>query len=254
MNPTPQSKVVVKTALLSAVFTVVLFMLVSYYFNHSLNPFIITQSRTQPLTVQGTGTITATPDQSQVNFTVTKTTPTAEVAQSQTNEAINKIVADLQKLGVDKNDIQTSNYDSSPNYNDSGDVILNYTVSEDVTVTLHDTAKANATIDTATKDGAQDVSGPSLTFSDAKQQDLLNQARVKAVADARQKAQSIANAAGVHLGKLLSINENTTPYPYPIRPLPMMGTTQGTNNSVPTQINPGQNSVTATVSLSYETY
>ena len=253
MAVSSDSKLIVKTAVLSAVFTVVLLSIISYYFNHSLNPFVITQSKSQPLTVSGTGSAKETPDQSQVSFTVSKTAVTMQPAQTQANTFTNKIVSDLQAIGVSKDDIQTSNYDSSPNYDDNGNNILNYTVSENVTITIHDTTKVNAVIDTITKDGAQDISGPDLSFSDAKQKDLEDQARVKAVEDARQKAQSLASAAGVHLGKLLNIQDNAqTPYPI-IRPL-MMDAAGGTAKSVPTQINPGQNTVTANVTLSYETY
>jgi len=123
---------------------------------------------------------------------------------------------------------------------------------EDVAVIIHDISKANAVIDTVTKDGAENVSGPDLTFSDAKQQDLENQARTKAIANAKEKAQSMADAAGIHLGKLVKLEETNQNYPI-FRPM-MMNAAGGTAKSVPTQINPGQNTVTSSVTLSYETY
>ncbi len=259
------TKLVVKTSLLSAIFTVVLFMLVNYFFNHSWNLSANSSaSKNPPITVQGTGTVTAQPDQSSVYFTVTKTASTLKDAQNQANTFTNKIVADLQKLGVEKKDIQTSNYSSYPNYNDqsSGPVIYikqpqsqtiqSYTVTEDVNITIHDTTTANKVIDVVTNDRAENISGPSLTFSDAKEQDLENQARTKAITNARQKAQTMADAAGIHLGKLTKI-EDGTQNPYPIvRPM-MMDAAAGNAKSAPTQINAGQNTVTASVTLTYET-
>ena len=262
--------IVLKTSILSAIFTVAILVLLSYFFDHTWNPFA-SKTASQPFTVQGTGTATATPDQSAVSFTVTKTAATLQDAQNQANTFTNKIVADLQKTGVAKQDIQTSNYNSYPNYNqDNGGVvqpgiampirpqqqsqtIISYTVSEDVNITLHDISKANTVIDQITKDGAENISGPNLTFSDTKQQQLEDEARTKAIADAKQKAQSMSQAAGIHLGRVINIQEGDNNQPV-IRPLMMMNSAAGTAKSVPTQINPGQNTVSATVTLSYETY
>lgn len=267
MTLSSDTKLSIKTSALSAIFTVMLFMLVNYFFNHSLNPFSNSSSKNPPITIQGTGSVSAQPDQSTVSFTVNKTANTLQDAQNQANTFTNKIVADLQKIGIAKQDIQTSNYNSSPNYSDNGGPMMQsaiyprppapsgvsgFTVSEDVEITIHDISKANGVIDTITKDGAEDVSGPDLTFSDAKQQDLENQARTKAIENAKEKAQSMADAAGIHLGKLVKIQEDNQNYPI-FRPL-MMNAAGTTAKSVPTQINPGQNTVTSSVTLSYETY
>jgi len=256
MNSTSDKKLAVKTALLAAIFTVVLLMLANYFFNHSWNFFENSQMRTQSFSVQGTGSATGTPDQSDVSFTVSKSATTAEIAQQQTNTLMNTIINDLQKNGVEKKDIQTDDYNSSPNYADDGTTILNYTVSEDVDITIHDNSKANTTIDIVTKDGAQNVSGPDLTFSDAKQQQLENQARINAIDNAKQKAQSLAGAAGMHLGKVINVQENqATPPIYPIHPIPMLFNAKAAVSSapnIPTQINPGQNIVTSTITLTYQ--
>jgi uncharacterized protein len=272
MKLTTEVKIALKTSILSAVFTVVLLLLVNYFINHTWNLFG-NQSKSQPFTVQGTGSATATPDESTISFTVTKTATKLQEAQNQANTFTNKIVSDLGKLGIAKKDIQTSNYNSYPNYNDnSGGVgimqpetampikpeqdsqtIISYTVSEDVAITVHNTNKANNVIDQITKDGAENVSGPDLTFSDAKQKTLENEARTRAIQDAKQKAQSMAEAAGIHLGQIINIQEaNSNPYPV-VRPL-MMNALNGASKSAPTQINPGQNTVTSTITLSYETY
>ena len=249
-----ENKLWVKTALLSAIFTILLLMLVNYFFNHNWNFFENSQMKTQTFSAQGTGSVTGTPNQSDVSFTVSKTATTAETAQQQANTVMNTIINDLQKSGVEKKDIQTSNYNSSPSYAEDGTTIQNYTVSEDVDVTIHDSTKANTVIDTVTKDGAQNVYGPNLTFSDAKQQQLEDQARVQAINNAKQKAQSLASAAGMHLGKVINVQENQPNQIYPMRPIPMLFNAKAANSvqSVPTQINPGQNTVTSTITLTYE--
>jgi uncharacterized protein len=268
MKLTSEVKMALKTSILSAIFTVLLLMLTNYFFNHSWNFFLNSQMKTQTMQVQGTGTATGTPDQSTISFTVTKTSTRLQDAQNQANTFTNKIVSDLDKLGIAKKDIQTNNYNSYPNYNDNNgeegiavpiqpqqnsQTIISYTVTEDVNITVNNTNKANNVIDTITKDGAENVSGPDLTFSDAKQQQLENEARTKAIDNAKEKAQSMSQAAGIHLGKITNIQENNNNL-YPIiRPV-MMNAASGTEKSVPTQISPGQNSITSTVTLTYETY
>jgi uncharacterized protein YggE len=250
-----ENKLWVKTALLSAIFTVLLLMLVNYFFNHSWNFFENSQIKTQTFSVQGTASATGTPDQSDISFTVSKTATTAQIAQQQANTSMNTILSDLQKNGITKKDIQTSNYNSSPNYADDGTTIQNYTVSEDVDTTVHDNAKTNVVIDTVTKDGAENISGPNLTFSDTQQQKLQDQARIQAITNAKQKAQSLANAAGLHLGKVINVQEDQiSPIVYPFRPIPIIMNAKAANTaqSVPTQINPGQNTVTSTITLTYQ--
>ncbi len=265
MKLSSESKYILfKTSILSAIFTVLLLMLVNYFFNHSWNFFVNSAIKTQTFQAQGTGTVTGTPDQGNISFTVTKTAPALATAQQQANTSMNSIVTDLQKAGIAKKDIQTSNYNSSPNYNDDNAVVYNpqqsqtivsYTVSEDVNITLHDNEQANKVIDTATKDNAENISGPNLTFSDAKQQQLEDQARTQAITNAKQKAQSLASAAGIRLGRVINVQDTPATPIYPFRPV-MMDAKSPTaaGASIPTQINPGQNSVTATITLTYQTY
>lgn len=265
MQLTPQ----VKSALLTAVFTTVMIFLVNLVYTH-FYPSIDTSKQT-PFTVNGTGTATAKPDQAQISFSVTKTATTLQDTQNQANSSTNTIVSDLQKLGIAKSDIQTNNYNSNPNYATTdtdgtnepailyrpvqpNQTILSYTVSEDVNVDVKDQTKVNTVIDTITKDNAENIAGPNYTFSDAKEQSLENQARTQAIANAKQKAQSIAEASGIHLGRILNVQEDDTGgFPQPILMNSKIAVPQA-SGAVPTQINPGENTVTENVTLSYETY
>ncbi len=254
------------TAFLSALFTLVLLFLISYFFNHSWNLFSAAGSK-QLFTVEGTSSITQKPDAANVSFTVTKTAASLQDAQNQANTAVNTMVSDLQKLGINKKDIKTSNYSSYPKYDNNtsgvpvgmmmpvrgGQTITGYTVSENVDVTLSDIAKANNVIDAVTKDGVENVSGPNLTFSPTTQQALVDKARLQAVTQAKRKAQSLADAAGIRLGRVVNIQESNT-NPVPIEPMMLQSGIKGTTGGTPTQINPGENTITETVTLSYETW
>lgn len=270
MKLTSEVKTALKTSLLSSVFTVLLLMVLNYFFNHNWNLFY--KSNAQPFTVQGTGTVKAEPDQAEISFTVNKTAPKLQDAQDQANKATNAMVEAVKKLGVDKKDIKTSNYSSYPNYatqdqvqpaqtmmlkirpETSPQTIESYTVTENVTISISDQSKVNTVIDAVTKEGAENISGPNFTFSDTKQKSLQAQARDKAIADAKEKAQSLAQASGIRLGKLTSVQEG---YGGGIGIRPMLFDAKadtGTVSSAPTEINPGQNEVSDSVTLSYETY
>jgi uncharacterized protein len=271
MKMNPETESMVKAALLSAVFTLVLFSLVNFFVNRSWNFFSAGTSKAQPFSVEGSGEAKATPDQAQISFTVTKTAPKLEDAQNKANAANNSIVNDLQKAGIQKKDIQTGNYNSRPNYaentsSDSGVAIrpmpiptransteiVSYTVDENVNITIYDISKANDVIDIATRGGAENIYGPNFSFSENQQQKLTDQARTAAIANAKQKAEKIAAEAGIRLGKVLSVQENSTPYP--IQPLMMDAKTEsGVSSSASTRINPGENTVTENITLSFET-
>lgn len=205
-------------------------------------------ANSQPFTVQGSASVTQKPDSATISFTVSKTAAALSDAQNQANTFTNTIVADVKKIGIGEKDIKTSNYNSSPDYTmpmRGGQTITGYTVSESVTITLTNITKANSVIDTITKDGAENISGPNLAFLQSTQDALTQKARLQAIADAKNKAQALASAAGIRLGRVINIQENSVPFP--IRP--MMLKTDG-----PTQVNPGENTITETVTLSYETW
>lgn len=262
MSISSSTKQSIVTALFSAVFVLAFLFLTNYFLNHSWNLF--GSSSKQLFTVDGTSSLSQKPDQAEVSFTVSKTATALLDAQNQANTLTNKIVADLEKIGIPEKDIKTSNYSSNPNYDNgnvrtlqmmppqgNGQTITGYTVSENVVVTLTDIAKANSVIDVATKDGAQNIYGPNLTFSQSTQQQLIQKARIAAIQDAKQKAQSLADAAGIRLGRIVNIQESGTPLP--IQPM-MLKAGSGVANGAPTQINPGVNTITETVTLSYETW
>lgn len=206
-------------------------------------------------TVSGTGEATAVPDTAMVSLGVTKTASTVEEAQNQVNETINTITKDLKQLGIEEKDIKTSNYNVNPNYDyTSGkNTVTGYTVNANLDVKVKDIEKANKAVDAATKDGANQIGNVQFVLNDEKKKELENQARKKAIDEAKEKAKSISDAAGIKLGKIINIQEsgeNPTIYPMAeARALDMKSA-----GGEPTQLNPGENKVSITVSLSYETY
>ncbi len=264
----------IKNPLLTALF-VLLGMYLYVNFSYAL-PFGYHQTNKDALfTADGRGEVTYTPDTSLIYLSVEKTATTQDEAKSEANKIIDQITADLKKLGVAEKDIKTTNLSVNPNYNnqpmseaqpESGTVSNKmvaipvrpttgngYTANASLEVRVTPLDKAQQAIDAATKDGATQVGTSQMVVDNAKQKDLEDQARLQAVKNAKEKAQQLANAAGIHLGRVISVQENNGGF---VRPM-LMKTDMAQPlavGSAPTQLNPGENTISVSVTLSYETY
>lgn len=219
-------------------------------------PFFVQNVNTNKeslFTVDGVGEATGIPDTAMISFGVSKTASTVQSAKDQVNEIANKITEDLKKLGVDVKDIKTSNYSINPQYDYSGGTqrLTGYIVDTNMRVKLQPIDKANQAIDITTQDGATNVGGVQFVVNDTKQKEIVIEARKKAIADAKEKAQSLAAAAGMRLGRIVDIQENAQNNP---RPVPLLMGAEKAGGGEPTQLNPGENTISTTITLSYETY
>jgi hypothetical protein len=123
----------------------------------------------------------------------------------------------LKAAGIAEKDVQTSRLSLQPQYapNRPGpSPVVGYRASNRVTIKVRDVSKVAGVIDTLVGAGANEIGGINFMVSQASK--LLDEARDKAVADARRKAEIYARAAGVTLGAPLSISEdgNAPPMPY----------------------------------------
>ena len=205
--------------------------------------------------VTGEGKATAVPNQATISFGVTKQAATVADAQNQTNTAIDTIMNALQKQGIDTKDIKTTDYSVNPqlNYQAIPQTITGYQVSQTVQLKIHQLDKVNTLLDTITGSGANIVNQVSFGFDDATKQKLEDQARQEAVKAAKTKAESMARIAGFHLGRIVDVQENFGGIPQPL-PVMAFDKAAGAGNVAQSNITPGQNDISVTVTLSYETY
>lgn len=215
----------------------------------------ITTTKESLFTVDGKGEVTAVPDTAMLSLGVSKNATTVQDAQNQVNTVINQLTAELKKLGVEEKNIKTTNYSVNPNYdyNSGKQAITGYSVNADVQVRIKEIDKANQAIDIATKAGANQIGGVQFVLDEQKQKELEEQARKEAIDSAKEKAKSISEAAGINLGKIVDVRESNSgaqPLPYA-----MSATLEkDARANAPTDLKPGENKVTITVTLSYETY
>src|SRR5690349_8306718 len=166
------------------------------------------------ISVTGEARISVAPDIAFVDAGVATDAKTAREASETNNAAMAKVLAALKAASIEARDIQTSRLSLQPQYapNRSGpSPIAGYRASNRVTVRINDVNKVAAVIDTLVGAGANDIGN--VAFEVAQASRLLDDAREKAVADARRKAEIYAKAAGVTLGTPLSISEEGAPRP-----------------------------------------
>jgi uncharacterized protein YggE len=201
------------------------------------------------ITMTGHGEIKAIPDIAIVNAGVTTNAPTAAAALAANSARMNQVFAALKKLGVPDRDIQTAGLSMSPQYtngdNNNPRRLTGYQVNNELSVRLEDVTKVGSTLDTLIGAGANQMN--SIGFDIANPAPLLEKARTQAIADARARAQTYAQAAGVTLGSIASISEGSGETPRPMFRVEQVMVT-GSRMSVAA----GEQSVTADVTVVWE--
>jgi uncharacterized protein YggE len=166
------------------------------------------------VSVTGEATVSVPPDQAQIDGGVTSDAKTAREASDANNAAMGKVLLALKGAGIDEKDYQTSRLSLQPQYapNRAGpSPVVGYRASNRVTVKLRDVTKVAGIIDVLVGAGANELGGINFMVSQASK--LLDEAREKAVADARRKAEIYAKAAGVTLGEPINISEEGSAQP-----------------------------------------
>jgi uncharacterized protein YggE len=200
------------------------------------------------ITVVGTGKASASPDMAQVQVGVVTDAPTAVKALKDNNEAMSRLFSTLEARGIAKKDVQTSNFSVVPQYKrgphgEQLPEVVGYRVSNQVAVKVRKLDSLGQVLDEVVQQGANAVQG--VSFAVAEPTPLLDEARRKAVADARRKAELYAKEAGVQVGTVLLIQEATPRVPTPLA----MDFARGAAGGVP--IAEGEQEFGASVTVTY---
>ena len=201
------------------------------------------------VSISGLGEVKTPPDMATISSGVVSEAVSAKDALAKNNAAMAAVIAALKNAGIAEEDIQTSDFSVSPKYPayPAPQRIVGYTISNQVTARVKNLKNLGPVLDTLVQSGSNQIGGIGFSIDDP--QKALNEARKKAVADARAKAELYAEAAGVSLGRVVQISENTAITP----PVPMMRmAAQATDAAAAVPIAAGQQTVSATVSIVYE--
>ena len=209
--------------------------------DHSEKPFPTIQ-------VSGIGSVKGEPDVASFQVGVNTSAATARRSQRENSDEMNKVTGQLKSMGIDKKNIKTIRYNIHPEYEYKNRVrsFKGYKTVHILSVTLHKIEKLGEVLDAVVSAGSNDVSGIRFFIEDPSE--LENQARTKAVHKAKEKAKILADAAGVKVGKLISIQE-TLERGRPI--IPMMAMAAEAQDRVATPIEKGELEIVSRVSMRY---
>jgi uncharacterized protein YggE len=223
----------------------------------AVKPNVVTvmpTSELQTLDVSGDGTASADPNLADIFVTVESNAQTADAAQSANADAVTNLRLALVGSSYVK-EVTTSSFNVYPDYtydpNTGASISNGYRVTHSLKISTEKTAAVGKILDIATASGASTIDYVQFSLSDKAVEDLKQTALEDAAGKAIAKAQTLASASKVTLGKPIKVSENSY-YSPPI----YYGNTYAMAGAVAekssTQVVPGQIEVTATVSISYE--
>lgn len=202
------------------------------------------------ITVAGHGEVQVVPDLVAITVGVSTEAKTAEEALQANTAKMTELIKSLKSFDIKDKHIQTSNFSVSPQQifdpNGKPPRLVGYIVSNQVTVKVLEVARLGSILDAVVKAGGNQIQG--INFSVADPKPHLEQARTKAISDAKDRALTYANAAGVKVGKPLSISEQSVAPP---RPMYAMGARMAVA-SADVPIAAGEQTIDANVTVTYE--
>ncbi len=219
---------------------------------------VTSQPYARTITVDGEGKVTSKPDIATITFSVISEGTTVKDVTADGNTRMGAVVEAVKKLGVDPKDIMTSSYYLNPVYPQViyeptlrapvVPKISGYSLNQSATAKIRNLDSVDDVLDAAVKAGANDVGG--LSFDIDEDSALKKDARGKAFTAAREKAEEMAGAAGVKLGRVVTFSEATGGYPQPFY-REMAFDTKAEAGAMPA-IEPGSKELTVNVSVTYE--
>ena len=207
--------------------------------------------------VSGTGKVYATPDIAILRLGIDVQEPTVAEAQAEAQTAMDRVMEALKAQGIDEKDIQTqyfniqkvSEWDKVLENGMSEEIIIGFRVTNVVSAKIRDVEKAGEVIDAVAAAGGDSTRIDSISFDIDDPSPYFEQAREEAVKYAKDKAEQLAEAAGVTLGKLAYITENSYVPSANYYSRDMI--TAEAASGVATSVSAGEMEVTTTVQMAY---
>jgi len=174
------------------------------------------------IVVSGEGEATVPPDLALLSLSVMREAKTARAALDANNDAMAAVIAAMKSAGIKDRDLQTAGIQINPRYNYTNKPdgsqeaeLVAYQVTNTLSVRIRDIDKTGEILDKAVSLGVNQGGG--ISFSNEDPKAAVTEARKKAVSDAMAKAKTLAEAAGVSIGRVLEItDQNIAPAPMPI--------------------------------------
>ena len=235
-------------AILGSVLLVVLVIFMLASIDQKLN----TATTTNTVTFQGEGQVVAKPDIAVVSFSIVTEAATSKAAQDANSPKSKAITDFLKKQAVEDKDIKTTGYNIYPQYDYprfDQPRIKGYQVSQSFEVKIRNLDKASDIVDGLVTAGVNNISQLSFTIDEPEK--LKDEARAKAIADAKAKAETLEKQIGIRLGKIINFQENSNGYG--IIPIYSKAEFDGRGGGVDGPSLPtGENEISVSVTLTYQ--
>ena len=203
------------------------------------------------LDITARGDVSRVPDIAVISAGVVTQSVDARTAMSTNATAMAQVIAALRKAGVADKDIATAQIGLSPQYRyveNRAPLITGYQANNSVTIRFRDIARSGVILDALVTAGANQINGPTLTLD--KPQVAMDEARIEAMKSARARAEIYARVAGLSVKRIVSISESGD-MPGP-RPMVMMMARAASDSMAKTEVLPGEQDVSVSVTVTFE--
>ncbi|MCX6714821.1 MAG: SIMPL domain-containing protein [Candidatus Uhrbacteria bacterium] len=161
------------------------------------------------IVIEGLGKANMSPDIAVMTFGISSTAKSVSDAQKQNTALMNTLIAKIKDVGIVDADLQTKDYSAYEktewNAQTQKSESAGWIVSQSLDVKIRDVQKVSTIVEIGGQNGSTSISGPVFTIDDQTAYEAT--ARQKALADARQKADSIAQSLGLKIDHVVSYNE-----------------------------------------------
>jgi uncharacterized protein len=202
------------------------------------------------LDISATGEVTRVPDIAIISAGVVSRSATATGALQDAADRMQRVLAALKRAGVEDRDVQTSNISLNPEYRyveNQPPQLTGYTASNQLTIRFRDIRNSGKILDALVSQGANQINGPSLTID--KLEAALDEARARAVAAGRARAELYARSLGMRIVRVVSVSESGGYAPPP--PMPMYARAE-IAQAADTKVVPGEQKLQVTLAMTFE--
>jgi len=203
------------------------------------------------LDINATGEVTRVPDLAVITAGVVTRSATAGGAIQQAAMRMARVREALRQAGIADRDIQTSNISLEPQYtyaNNQPPKLNGYAATNQLSIRFRDIENTGKILDALVAQGANQINGPNLTID--KPDAALDEARAKAVATGRARADLYARSLGMRVVRLVSVNESGGSYPVP-PPMPMYARAEAAQ-AADTKLDAGEQKLQINVAMTFE--
>jgi hypothetical protein len=202
------------------------------------------------LDVSVTGEVTRVPDVATISAGVVTRLSSASRAIAENAARMDRVRAALKRAGIADRDIQTSNINLNPEYryqDNQPPQLTGYTASNQVNIRFRDIRNSGRILDALVAEGANQINGPSLSIDEP--ESALDEARTKALAAGRARADLYARSLGMRVVRLIAVSEGGANSP---RPYADAIVVTGTRAASKTEIDPGEQQLQVALSMTFE--